>query len=465
MTTKTIALFLSACCLYSSSVLAQAKVQPFKKGDRVVFAGNSITEAGLYGSYIWLYYMTHFPERRIEVINGGVGGDVAEQIYNRLDGDLLKKKPTVLAVTFGMNDSKYFEYVDKNKPMTDEKRAAIVKESRDSYTKIEARLKQLPGMTKILMASSPYDETAKMEGNLFTGKSKTMQQIIDFQLSSAQQNNWGFVDFFYPMTVINEREQKTNPGYTNTGTDRIHPGSAGHFIMAYLFLKTQGLDGKIADVFIDAAKGKTIRSENASISAVKMSGTGISFDYLAKSLPYPIDTVPRVWMTTQVQTEALNVIPFVKEFDEELLAVTGLKSKNYQVKIDNTVIGSWSAEELAKGINLAAVKSTPQYQQALKIMGLNNDRRGIESKFRNYYWVEYDFLKEKGMLFARNAAASDTIAKYAPKNGWLNVKKTDYEEIVTKEPEVQNKMKQLVDEIYRINRPLKRHISIQESSL
>src|SRR4051812_37996823 len=112
MNSKTLAFFLCACCLYTSETLAQAKVQPFKKGDRIVFAGNSITEAGLYGSYIWLYYMTRFPERRIDIVNGGIGGDVAEQIYARLDGDILKKKPTVLAVTFGKNDSRYFEYLD-----------------------------------------------------------------------------------------------------------------------------------------------------------------------------------------------------------------------------------------------------------------------------------------------------------------------------------------------------------------
>lgn len=463
MTTKTFAFFFISCCLYTSVAVGQAGVQPFKKGDRVVFAGNSITEAGLYGSYIWLYYMTRFPDQRIDILNGGIGGDVAGQIYARLDGDILKKKPTVLAVTFGMNDSRYFEYIDKNKPMTDQKRAEIVRESKDSYDKIEKRLQQLPKITKILMASSPYDETAKMEGNLFAGKSKTMQQIIDFQLNSAKQNNWGYVDFFHPMTAINEREQKTNPGYTNTGTDRIHPGSAGHFIMAYIFLKAQGLESNIANVSVDAARGRLVKSENATVSAIKKSPTGISFEYLAKSLPYPIDTVPRVWLNNQVQQEALPVIPFIKEFDQELLALTGLKEGQYEVKIDNILIGTWSAAALAEGINLATIKTTPQYRQALRIMGLNNDRRGVENKFRNYYWVEYDFLKEKGLLFARNSAAADTIANHAPKNGWLNAKKTDYEEVVKDEAGVQRKIDELVNEIYKSNKPIKRQISVTQT--
>ncbi len=84
---------------------AQAQVAPFKKGDRVVFVGNSITDGGHYHSYIWLYYMTRFPNQRIDVFNAGIGGDVAGQILSRFDGDVLTKKPTAIALTFGMNDT------------------------------------------------------------------------------------------------------------------------------------------------------------------------------------------------------------------------------------------------------------------------------------------------------------------------------------------------------------------------
>ena len=44
----------------STSLRAQ-DIAPFRKGDRVTFVGNSITDGGHYHSYIWLYYMTHFP--------------------------------------------------------------------------------------------------------------------------------------------------------------------------------------------------------------------------------------------------------------------------------------------------------------------------------------------------------------------------------------------------------------------
>lgn len=445
-----------------STSFAQRRLTPFKQGDRVVFAGNSITEAGFYESYIWLYYMVHFPESRITVFNGGVGGDVAEQIYRRLDGDLLPKKPTELVINFGMNDSKYFEYIDAKKPMTEDHRKQIVAESYNSYLKIQDKLKKLPEIQKIIMAPSPYDETVKQPGSLFKGKAKTMEEIVAFQKKAAIEQNWGFVDLFHPMTVINEREQKKDTAYTSTGPDRIHPGSAGHLIMAYLFLKNQGLTGHPVAAFqINATKNKVVTQDNCQISNLVAQKDQLSFDYLAKSLPYPLDTVARSWGNTQIETDALKVIPFTKELNEETLQVNGLRQSKYELKIDDIPLGVFSKAELAKGINLTTLKNAPQYQQALQIMDLNSKRKEIEAKFRNYYWVQYDFLYGKNLLFNTTQVAEDTIKANLATNGWLNAKHDDYEAVRNHREDLIDQMKQFVDKIYAINKPIKRHIVLE----
>jgi len=100
------------------------------------------------------------------VINGGVGGDVARQIYTRIDGDILAKKPDVLVVTFGMNDSRYFEY-GMHKDKVDSVRKSAVDTSYASFQLIEKRLNALPNLKKVMMTSSPYDETMKNEKNYF----------------------------------------------------------------------------------------------------------------------------------------------------------------------------------------------------------------------------------------------------------------------------------------------------------
>ena len=156
---KTRILILLALFFLSSHLIAQ-QISQFKKNDRVVFLGNSITEAGYSHSYIWLYYMTRFPNMPITVIGAGVGGDRAEEMYKRLDGDVFDKKPTVLVTTFGMNDSGYMEY---NQPGSEEFADKKVGESLSWFKKIEDRYKKLTNTKIVLMGGSPYDETVIIE--------------------------------------------------------------------------------------------------------------------------------------------------------------------------------------------------------------------------------------------------------------------------------------------------------------
>ncbi|MES2810323.1 MAG: hypothetical protein V4619_16940, partial [Bacteroidota bacterium] len=76
-----------SCASIMSPAWAQ-KIAPFKAGDRIAFVGNSITDGGHYHSYIWLYYMTRFPNMRITCFNAGIGGDVVGQINNRFEEDV-----------------------------------------------------------------------------------------------------------------------------------------------------------------------------------------------------------------------------------------------------------------------------------------------------------------------------------------------------------------------------------------
>lgn len=448
--------------LVSYSAFSQKKLQPFKNGDKVIFAGNSITENGFYIMYIWQYYMLHFPERKITMLNGGVGGDVAGQILDRLDDDILAKKPTVVALTFGMNDSRYFEY--NNKP-EDELRKEAVATSYASYLKIEKKLQAVPGMQKIIMASSPYDGTVTGPKDNFHGKPKTMLEIADFQEVAAKNNNWGFVDLMRPMTVINEREQKKDPKFTLTGTDRIHPGNAGHFAMAWLFLKAQGLTGTVvADVDINATKGKLVKALNSKVTNLKSTTTKLSFDYKANSLPFPTDTISRVWESTQKQSDALKVIPFEDEFNKELLTVTGLKPNNqYILSIDGQKINQWNGAAFAKGINLAVLSNTPQYKQALKVAELTLQHRELEQKIRSYYWLQYNYLRKINMYLQDTEVALDSVNAAAANNWAVNFKKENYQQARKKEvrDEWEKEMATLIDKMYLINQPSKHKVIIE----
>lgn len=452
---------LSCILLFSlGPTLRAQEITPFKEGERAVFLGNSITDGGHYHSYIWLYYMTRFPDMKLTVLNAGIGGDRAIDMLGRLDGDVFSKRPTVLITTFGMNDSGYFEYNgDQPEKFADEK----VKESYDAYKQMEERFKKLENTKIILMGSSPYDETAVIKDNTpFKNKNKAMLRIVDFQRESAKENGWQFFDLNRPMTELNQKFQQKDPAFTLCGGDRIHPDNEGHMVMAYLFLKAQGFTGKeVADINIDASKASVISSSNCEITNLKKTATGMSFDYLANSLPYPMDTIARGWGQKKSQFEATKVVPFMDEMNKELLTVKGLKG-NYKLTIDNEDIGVWSADDYAKGINLATLSNTPQYQQALRIMHLNEDRWEKERRTREYAWVQFNFFLPKGITDLNTREAIEVLDKHKESNGWLKGRRDIYSKGMF--PEIrkvwQAEQDLIIDTIYKINSPIKRKITL-----
>ena len=457
---KNIVLLLVLMCICFSAF--SQTISPFKEGDRAVFLGNSITDGGHYHSYIWLYYMTRFPDMHIRVLNAGIGGNTAYDMYKRLDGDVFSKNPTVLMVTFGMNDSGYFEYNgDKAKEFGEEKYQECYK----NYQLVEKRLKELRDTRIVLVGSSPYDETAKIEDNTaLKGKNAVMERIVEFQRESAVKNNWQFLDFNQPMTQINERVQQKNPSFALCGNDRIHPDNEGHMVMAYLFLKAQGfVGGKVADMEVNASKQTVVKSENCTVSNIKKNGKDLSFDYLANSLPYPLDTIARGWGAKRSQADAAEIIPFMSEMNQEALKVTGLKG-DYKLIIDNEEIGVWSGDDFTKGVNLAAESRTPQYQQALAIMYLNEYRWEIERNFRDYAWTQFGFFQERGLLFANNRKAIEVMDKDIPNNLWMGIHRDTYSKLMldavreTREQE----MDLLISRIYEINKPVTRKIVLRK---
>jgi lysophospholipase L1-like esterase len=441
--------------------LAQT-IKPFQNGDRVVFVGNSITDGGHYHSYIWLYYMTRFPEMQLRMFNAGIGGDVARQIDERLQDDVFSRNPTVMTLTFGMNDTGY-QFLTGS--AADSVYGQKIATSYASFQQILKKLHTRPGIKKILIGSSPYDETSKIKARPLTGKNAAILKIEAFMRDAAAKNGWGFIDFNKPMIDVNAQQQQRDSLFTLQGFDRIHPTNDGHMVMAYIFLKAQGLAGKkVADMCINS-KTKAINGENCTITNLKTTSGSISFDYLARSLPYPVDTVPQGGgKQVRSQADALNLVPFTKEFNQEDLRLSGLPSNQlFELQIDGARIGKWTGAELDSGINLAIYHSTPQYQQALAVMHLNEERWQIERRLREYYWLHYSILKPKGMLYNDRESTMDSLQKYAKKDFFVAVTLPTYQKARFKSVRDawQKEIELLTREMYHINRPKAHYFTIR----
>lgn len=89
-----------ACVLFS--------FKSAKKTTRVIFFGDSITQAGVEpGGYISQMrdsLSAHQKGQRYELIGAGIGGNKIYDLYLRLEKDVLARKPDVVVLYVGVND-------------------------------------------------------------------------------------------------------------------------------------------------------------------------------------------------------------------------------------------------------------------------------------------------------------------------------------------------------------------------
>ena len=217
---------------------------------------------------------------------------------------------------------------------------------------------------------------------------------------------------------------------------------------------------KVADMDINASAAKAITTENCTVSNISKTRKGISFDYLAESLPYPLDTLHR-GLGSRPQSMVDRLVPFTEEMNQERLKVTGLKGE-HDLYIDGQFLGSWSAEQFAEGINLAELTWTPQYQQALEVMYLNEMRWEIERSLRDYAWVQYGILQRKGLVDSDDKRAIDAIDEAMPYDIYVRPYRNGYAMMMHKNIREVRKaeMELIIDKIYQINKPVTRKISI-----
>lgn len=91
-----------------ANATAAEKAAPLVDGDRIVFLGDSITQAGAgpkgYVTMFRKMLKRRLPDVKCEVIGAGISGNKVPDLEARLDQDVLAKNPTVVVIYIGIND-------------------------------------------------------------------------------------------------------------------------------------------------------------------------------------------------------------------------------------------------------------------------------------------------------------------------------------------------------------------------
>ena len=350
-----------------------------KDGDRVVFLGDSITEQRLYTTYIEAYALTRHPEWKLWFRNVGWGGDtswlrqrahpdenqlfaadearqqkmVEDSIDRGLKRDVLPLKPTAVTIKFGMNDHSYQKF-----------REDIFR----AYVRSQAELAKVleaHGARVAFLTSQPIED--KRPDPDKDVKNQSLRQFSDGLKDVAAKQGATFVDQFDPYMAIMLRERATDPAAFIGGGDAVHPGPAGHTIMAWAVLKGLGATALVSRAEIDGTAGKLLVAEACRVTNLKADQGTIAFDRSDDALPMPVD--PKA-------EPALKIAPILQDLDRYELQVTGLPAGSYELSIDGEVAGKASSEDLAKGWNLATTAGpiTKQAQEVLALVFQKNNQ-------------------------------------------------------------------------------------------
>jgi lysophospholipase L1-like esterase len=360
-----------------------------RDGDIVVFYGDSITEQRLYTADIENFLLTRYPERKVQFINSGVGGDKvsggwAGPVDMRLARDVFAHKPTVISIMLGMNDGYYRPWDD-----------GIFSTYANGYRHILEQIqKELPQARLTLLRPSPYDDVTRTS-EFTPGYNTALVRFGEFLAKLAEEKHVQLADLNLPVVdALTKAKAADAPLSIALIRDRVHPGDGIHWVMAGAVLNAWGVDPVVTSTTIDFATTKVSVSVNTVVTKLARTKTDLTWTQTDSALPLPLppaETDPMAALTFQVSN-------FNALFNQQLLAVSGLAEGNYELQIDDHAIGRWSSVELAKGINLASL-DTPMLAQSRLVALDTEQKNSLES-------VHFSLLAD-----AKNGEQSDTLKR------------------------------------------------------
>lgn len=318
------ALVLCPLCLSAAPLL--------RDGDRMVFCGDSITDAKHYPRLVMDYFALRRPGTKIVFFNAGITGSAAKGwVKDGVERHLLSRHPTLVSICLGMNDGQYRAFDEK-----------IAAEYLVNMTTLVRQLKAA-GVRVILLTPGVIDDD-RIKPQFGKGVyNETLRQLAQRVERIAASEQVPAFDLHRLMLDVQTHAKADDRDFTMI-PDGVHPGELGHVLMAYGILKLLDAVEPAAGLTIDAAKA-TATGRQCSVTDLHVEADRMGFTRADRALPtyLPPDALRTLTRYTTIPAE----------LNDYRLTVTGLKAGRWNVRVENKSLGVYTAEQLAAGVNLA----------------------------------------------------------------------------------------------------------------
>lgn len=207
----------------------------FKKGNTVLFQGDSITDAGrdkkkelannsgsFGGGYAFLAasnLLNSYPEEQLTIYNRGISGNKVFQLSDRWEKDCLELKPDVLSILIGVND-----YWHKRNGKYD---GTVEVYENDFRALLKRTQNALPGIQLVLCEPFYVLETRAVDETW-------IKPMKEYQ-AAAKRTSDDFNTIWVPFQKVFDEAIKHGPATYWTG-DGVHPAMPGAQLMAEAWL-------------------------------------------------------------------------------------------------------------------------------------------------------------------------------------------------------------------------------------
>ncbi len=294
----------------------------------------------MYSRIIETYLTVCVPELNITVRQYGWSGEKTDGFLHRMEQDCLRFQPTIATLAYGMNDSRYRPFDVTNGQWYEDHYTAIVRKFEEHGIRV---IVGSPGCAgKIAAWVNPRAGTLE-EHNLHLGA------LRDIALGIAEDEGVGFADIFWPMLQAQvfapeQHGATTDRPYQVAGQDGIHPGWAGHVIMAWAFLRAMGVDGDIGTITIDLDQDTATASAGHRIDSCedgKLKITSRRYPFCARGDEHSDASI----------RSGTSLVPFTEDLNRFVLKVSGQPSGRFRVTWGETS-REFTASQLIEGIQL-----------------------------------------------------------------------------------------------------------------
>jgi lysophospholipase L1-like esterase len=323
-----------------------------KAGDRLAICGDSITEQKMYSRIMEDYLTVCAPELKVTVRQYGWSGERAPGFLARMTNDCLLFKPTIATTCYGMNDHEYGPYRERIGRTYCEKSLAVIEAFKSRGVRV---IHGSPGCVGKIPA------WVKTATGTVEDLNVNLCNLRNLGVEMAREENVGFADVFGLMIEAGAAgQQRFGADYAIAGKDGVHPGWAGHTVMAYAFLKALGLNGAIGTFTADLRTGAMRASEGHQVISAKdgrfeIKSTRYPFCPCLEpgqgQAPYPVCGKDDPTKDDSIRS-AMTLIPFNQDLNRLVLVARHGRAPNYKVTWGSTD-KVFTAGQLASGVNLA----------------------------------------------------------------------------------------------------------------